>query len=288
MASKLRRAAAVLGFGDPLQVPWGDLRFQHVAAIRSRLREEGLAPGTVNCLLHALKGVARAAFRLGLLSGEDLARIREVEPLRYARELAGRALTADEVKALIRVCVKDRRTQGRRDAALLSVLFATGMRRSEVVALALEDYDRETGALLLHGKGDRERKVYLAGQAKAAFDGWLDVRGESPGSVFVPITKGGSIDLRPVTDQWVYACLRRRARQAGVKRFSPHDLRRTFTTLMLERGADLLTVSRFVGHANVETTRRYDRRGEVAKRKLAQMVDTPSGEEAAHAGTPGA
>lgn len=280
MLCKLDRAAEVLGYTDAIAVPWAELRFQHVSAVRTRLHECGLAPATVNCTLAALKGVARAAFNLGLISVEEHQRIRDVKDLRYERELTGRALTDEEVRALFRVCAKDERAQGQRDAAMLALLLATGLRRSELVGITLDDYHQEGGELLVRGKGDKERTVYLSGRPKATLDAWLAVRGAEPGALFVPIDQLGAIapGLGPFTPEALYNTLRLRARKAKVKRFSPHDLRRTFISNLLAAGGDLSVVSRFVGHASVRTTARYDRRGEDAKRALADLVALPSAE----------
>lgn len=283
MGRKLDRAANALGYPDAFSAPWGDLRFQHVTAVRTRLQEEDLAPSTVNCILHALRGVARAAYNLGLIESEEYRKIKDVKLMRFHRELAGRALSVDEVRRLFRACARDRRPQGRRDAALLEVFYATGVRRSEIVGIELADYNPDTGELLVHGKGDRERVVYIAGHARNSLDEWLTIRGDEPGALFVPINHGGNLSIRPMTPEAVYNRLRKRAFQAGVKRFSPHDLRRTFTTTLLEAGADPLTVSRFVGHANIQTTLRYDRRGEEAKRQLAELVQMPNEECFTHA-----
>jgi len=102
------------------------------------------------------------------------------------------------------------------------------------------------------------------------FGGW-----GLPGPLLLPIAKGGKIAIRRMTDQAVYLALRKRARQAKVKVFSPHDLRRTFASEMLDAGADIATVQKMMGHADPATTARYDRRGEEAKRKAASLLHFP-------------
>lgn len=104
---------------------------------------------------------------------------------------------------------------------------------------------------------------------------WLAVRGDVPGSLFLPVNKGGRIQHRAMTDQAVYAMLRRRAEQAGVKEFSPHALRRTFVGDLLERGVDMATVQKLAGHASVTTTGRYDRRPETVKKQAARKLHFP-------------
>jgi len=275
MLSKLNRVAGLLGHTNALSVPWAELRFQHVAAVRSKLQEENLAAATVNATLAGLKGVARAAFNLGLMSGEDLERIRSVRPVRGEKLLAGRALTRDEVSALLRACVRRDGAGGARDAALIALMSAGGLRRAEVVALDRADYDAEKGELVVRGKGDKERMLYVTGGAARALTDWLERRGDEEGALFQPVSKGGRVLRRRMTDQAVYNALVKRARQAKVRRFSPHDLRRTFVSNLLDAGADVVTVQQLAGHANVQTTARYDRRGEEAKRRAVELVDTP-------------
>ena len=278
MTYKLGTAAKALGYSDPFATPWADLRFQHVMAVRSQLQESGLAPATINAILAALKGVARAAFNLGMLSGDDFERIRSVKPVAGTREPAGRMLSNKELNRLMRAC-KDAGASGYRDAAILALLYGCGLRRSEVAAADLVDLSIDdsgwSGSLCVHGKGNRERRAYLNHETVEYLRGWLRHRGEEPGPLFCPINKGGRIVLRRITDQAVYGALQRRAEIAGILGITPHDLRRTFASNLLDSGADISVVQKLMGHANVQTTIGYDRRGESALRQAAGMLFVP-------------
>src|SRR5262249_46465524 len=146
----------------------------------------------------------------------------------------------------------------------------------EAVALDLNDYDREAGSLKIRsGKGNKDRMAYLITGADKLIEDWLSVRGAEPGSLFVRIDKGNKITTARLTDQAVMVIMRRRALSAGVDAFSPHDLRRTFISDLLDGGADISTVQQLAGHANVQTTARYDRRGEAVKKRAAGLLKVP-------------
>jgi len=278
---KLDKVARWLGYPNALAAPWGDLRLQHVVAVRARLLEEGRAPKTVNGTLHALRGVARAALNLGLLPKAEYERLFEVEPARGDRPLPGRALKTREIERLLWACVKHANAKGYRDAALLALLYATGLRRAEVVALDLADFDPESGGLLVRrGKGNKQRRLWVSGGCRAVLQDWLTHRGQKPGPLFLPINKCGRIEARRMTDQAVYNILKLRATEARIEAFSPIDLRRTFATRLLESGVDALTVQKLMGHAEVTTTFAYDRRegedqGDEAARRAVGLLDAP-------------
>ena len=101
------------------------------------------------------------------------------------------------------------------------------------------------------------------------------MRGQQSGPLFTRIGKGNRLTNERLTTQAVYVILKKRAAQAGVKPFSPHDMRRTIVGELLSRGADIATVAKMAGHSDVKTTARYDRRPEKAKRKAASLLHYP-------------
>jgi integrase len=277
MASSLDLIAGLLTSYrcDMRTLDWAALRYSHTAAIRATLAEL-YAPATANKMLAALRGVLREAWRLGLVSAEEYHRAADIPSVRGTTLPRGRALDRGELRALFAACAADATAAGQRDAALLAVLYGCGLRRSELVALDVDDYDPQTGALRVRsGKGNKARLSYASDGGRAALDVWISARGLAPGPLFCPVNKGGKIIVRRITDGATRKILRKRAAEGGVPHFSPHDLRRTMIGDLLDAGADISTVQRLAGHANVSTTARYDRRGEAAKRKAAQLLDVP-------------
>lgn len=108
-----------------------------------------------------------------------------------------------------------------------------------------------------------------------ALSDWLSARGMEPGPLFLPVNKAGKIGTKRLTNQAIYNMLRKRALEAGLTRFSPHDLRRTFVSDLLDAGADIATVAKMAGHASMQTTARYDRRPEEAGRLLHVPYNRP-------------
>lgn len=254
-------------------LPWPALRYEHTQALRAKVVAT-YAPRTANRHLAALRGVLREAWRLGLLSAEDYHRATDLPSVRVETLPAGREVDAGELRALFQAC--DASPIGARDAALLTLLYGAGLRRAEAVALQLEDFNPKDGALKVRaGKGRKERMVYATNGGLSALKAWLEVRGSAPGPLLCPVAKGGRVVLAGMTGTAVHQRLQALGKKAGVDTFSPHDLRRTFISRLLDSGADLSTVQRLAGHANVATTQAYDRRGEVTKRKAAELLHVP-------------
>lgn len=276
MGQVLDVVAGILSSGrvTAAALPWPALRYQHTQAVRAALAAR-YAPATANKALAALRGVLGECFRLGLVSAEDHARAADLRNVKGESAPRGRALKPGELVALFGAC--DATTaQGARDAAILAVLFGAGLRRAEAVALDLADFDSATGELRVrNGKGKKARTVWATNGARDALLAWLDVRGPQPGPLLLGIDKGETVRPGRITDGALYQIVARIQRAAKVKPWSPHDARRTYITSLLAAGNSIAVVQKLAGHASVNTTARYDRSDEDAKRRAAETLHVP-------------
>ncbi len=218
------------------QIEWHELRAHHVEWIRQALTERGVAPSTVNVTLSALKGIARKARNLNLMSSDEYDRIRDVRGAKGEREPAGRSASAGEIEALVRACLRDRTPAGIRDVAMLGVLYIGGIRRAELVGIQFGDYTPDPPTVRIKAKGNKHRSVPLTAAAATAVDDWLRVRGDFPGALFVPLSQRGAIAGTSMTGRAISKVLVKRVGQAGVEHLSPHDLRRTFVVMCTNCG----------------------------------------------------
>ncbi|NEP10891.1 MAG: site-specific integrase [Symploca sp. SIO2C1] len=274
MRQSLNAIASMLSNGecDHLTLNWAALKYEHTVAVQGVLIER-YEPATAQKMMCALRRVLREARKLRLIENEIYEAAVDLPPIKSTKNLRGRALSQDEIAALLEVCRDDPTTQGIRDAALIGILRGAGLRRAEVVKLKLSDFKPDTSALEVRGgKGGKDRTVYLPDGAISLVEDWLKVRGNEPGSLLCPIRKTGKIELRQMTPQAVLLIVQKRAQQAGVESFSPHDFRRTFCSDLLDAGIDIVTVQKLAGHASPVTTAKYDRRGEDVKRRAVQKL----------------
>jgi integrase/recombinase XerD len=200
--------------------------------------------------MSAVRGLHRFAAREGLAPDDPG---RDVRPPAPPKRLP-KALAVDQVERILAVPGDD--PLGLRDRALLEFLYGTGARISEAVGLAVDDLDEAT--VILHGKGGRTRLVPLGRYARAALDAYL-VRsrpglaagGRGTPAVFLN-ARGG-----PLSRQSAWTVLHRAAGTAGVPGVSPHTLRHSYATHLLDGGADVRVVQELLGHASVTTTQVY-------------------------------
>lgn len=277
MAQSLNVIATILGMDNYMAVPWGEVRYNVSQAVRTRLGEDYSA-ATANRHLSALRGVLKEAWRLGYMTAEDYQRAIDLKPIKgskVSQAEAGRHLDSGEIKGLIDACY-DGTNAGVRDAAIIAVGYGCGLRRSEIASLDLTDYDTDKEALLIRaGKGNKERVAYLPGGATSALKAWLSIRGDAAGPLFYSSRRGDHIETKGLTDQAIYNILASRGQLAGIKHFTPHDLRRTFAGDLLDAGEDISTVQKMMGHSNANTTAGYDRRDAKSKKKAASKLHVP-------------
>ncbi|WP_387492640.1 tyrosine-type recombinase/integrase [Photorhabdus sp. RM96S] len=266
--------ARMIGYQDLGDCAWSALRRHHVQAVLEMLRDAGKAPATINTYLSALKGVALEAWTMKQLDTDSFQHIKQVRSVKGSRLPKGRALDKKEIRALFFTCETDRSSRGLRDAAIMGVLLGCGLRRSEVVALSYENIICREQALKVRGKGNKERLSYMPASTWERLMKWVEeVRGDYPGPLFPRIRRFDDVTNNRMSDQAIYHILDTRRVEAGLDKFAPHDLRRTFASALLDNGEDLITVKDAMGHASVATTQKYDRRGDERLKKASQRLD---------------
>jgi len=253
-------------------VDWSKLDYEIILMLLSDLSEEGKSPATINVYLSALKGVAKEAWRKKLISVEDYQHIKEIKRIKGTRSIKGRALDLDELNQLIDYCMQQEGVIAMRDAAVIALVYGAGLRRHEAAGLLLSDLNIKEGFIKVLGKGNKERINALHDRNLDILHVWLDERGFAPGPLFLRARKGNRLINEPISGQTIYDIIIRRYKEAGLNRLTPHDLRRTFATKLLENGEDVFLVQDLMGHSSVETTKNYDRRDEKAKTKAAKAL----------------
>ena len=222
------------------------------------LREEGLATASAARAMSAVRGLHRFAAREGLAFADAAADVRPPAPPKRLPK----ALDVDQVTRLL--AVADDTPLGLRDKALLEFLYGTGARISEAVGAAIDDLDLgDIPSAVLHGKGGRTRVVPVGDYAKGALDAYLvrgrpalAANGTGTPAIFLNV-RGGQLSR-----QSAWTILHRAARAAGLPvdgphAVSPHTLRHSYATHLLDGGADVRVVQELLGHASVTTTQVY-------------------------------
>jgi site-specific recombinase XerD len=264
-----RHAGEFLAFLAERGVDW---RRPDRAAVRSylaTLADRGLAPASVAGRLSATRSFYRHALRQGTIDADPLAGVRA--PRRPSR--LPRVLTVDEAATLVeapsRTAVRDE-ALARRDAAMLELLYATGMRISELAGLTLDRVDVGRRRLRVIGKGNKERELLFGAPAARALGHYLEVA--RPVLAARAVDRAGSAVFlnaagTPLTARGARNVLGRWAAAIGAPtKTSPHTLRHSFATHLLEGGADLRVVQELLGHANLQTTQVYTHLSDAALR----------------------
>jgi integrase/recombinase XerD len=253
-------ADALAAGRDPAAAAPADVS-RHLAG----LRRSGLAARSVARHLVALRGFYRHLLQLGERGDDPTAGL---APPKQMRKLP-RVLREAEVEALL-AAPDTGKPLGRRDKAMLELLYATGLRVSELVGLELAQLRLDVGFLLAWGKGGKERAIPVGEQAESCLRRYLaqgrpELAEGRHERVFV------NYRGLPLTRQGCWKIIAAYGRSVGVSRLSPHVLRHSFATHLLEHGADLRAVQMMLGHASISTTQIYTH---IHAQRLRQLYDS--------------
>ncbi|PIQ97037.1 MAG: site-specific tyrosine recombinase XerD [Nitrospinae bacterium CG11_big_fil_rev_8_21_14_0_20_56_8] len=243
-----------------------ELGLADLRAYLLELRGSGLSPATVSRNLSSLKTFFRFLVNENHLKDNQMEILESPRSWRKLPEV----LSVNEVETLMSLAKPDT-PQGIRDQAMLEVLYATGLRVSELVGLKFSDFDMRAGFLRSMGKGSKERVVPLGDLAREAVERYIQsarpvlLKRHSAAELF--LTRRG----RPMTRQGFWKILKSYVRRAGINRaVSPHTLRHAFATHLLERGADLRSVQMMLGHSDISTTQIYTH---IMRERMREMHD---------------
>jgi integrase/recombinase XerD len=249
-------------------------RRRELAALRQRdltdfiggLREQGLGPRSQARAIHAVRGFYRYLVREGVIDTDPMENLRAPRAFRALP----RYLTPAQVEGLLKA--PDVETPlGLRDRAILEVMYATGLRVSELISLSAESLDMDLGIARVFGKGRKERLVPLGREARRWVERYVaEARGHLTRKRSAPVlfvsNRGGKLSR-----MGLWGIVRRHAVTAGVERvLTPHVLRHSFASHLLERGADLRSLQAMLGHADISTTQIYTH---VTRERLRQLYD---------------
>lgn len=237
---------------------WGKTQKDHLLLFSIKQRERGVSAKSLNRYLVSIRN-----FYAYLKTHKHIERdeTQHVDLPKLGRKLP-KFLTLPEVEALLNQAEQSFKTKSdpkqARYYTMLQLLYATGLRVSELVSLKTNDLNLQSGYVVVMGKGSKERYVPVGSVAIEALDEFLNgfrpslIKGKT--SKFVFVSTGG----KPITRQSFWNYLKRVALAAGIKKnISPHVLRHSFATHLLENGADLRSVQMMLGHADISTTQIY-------------------------------
>jgi integrase/recombinase XerD len=227
---------------------------------RGKRNDPGLAPNSLRRRAAALKGFFRFAYGEGLIPFDVAAHVDLPRPSRLLPE----TLTVAETEALLEAAGgDDGEPHGLRDRALLELIYAAGLRISEAIGLDREDLSIDGAFVRVIGKGDKERLVPVGDVALDWLNRWI----AGPRAALLRLghvepSRGGALFLGDrggrLARQQAWAAVKRAASRAALaERVSPHTLRHSFATHLLEGGADLRIVQELLGHASISTTQLY-------------------------------
>ncbi len=282
MLGALRRLAARFsdGLHDETTFPWELLVDRDLTQLMWSTVADGFSMATAARDASALRVMLQCCQRAGLLTYEQYRDAIDFDAKGGTpRPPAGRYLSTPELARVLHACMHgpgNAQTQIR-DAALIMFLAGSGPRRMEVEHVQLQDVHAEEFRVWLgRTKGGAARDAWLHPSAMQALERWLQVRGDAPGALFVPLSRTGRplVEHGALSSFQIWKIVRARGAQAGIPGLTPHDMRRFLISHLLPT-TDVTLVARIVGHARISTTAKYDRRPQQHMRDAVATLTLP-------------
>lgn len=278
----MKQLAEELGFpvcdrsGHPLkveQLPWHMLTSDRVTTLTDAWAESGLTKNTTSLRLYVVKGISRACFMRHLIGAHQYMMLKEIKAPGGENLIGrGREVGNEWRDALLKHCLEDERIQGLRDAAMIALLFGSGIRRAEAASLKVETVNLQDAEFQIKAKGGHASLVPMSPLAVKHLTAWLEVRNKflgPKGAVFCRILKNGRLLKTGIKPDTIYRLMMERSLNAGLPYLiRPHDARRTMATRIINDVGELAAQSA-LRHKNLSTTKIYDMR---AREKVKQIL----------------
>jgi integrase/recombinase XerD len=305
--SQLRSIGQRMGWSsEDIATRFQSIDYQTAMQIRAMLVSARCSARSINRAMTAIKGIVKIAVILGKVDQLQSLQIQSITNLKHG-EYKGSALSAEQATALLVVLKNANTALEIRNAAITTVLLGTGLRRSEVCMVKLQQLKPEERTLFVaKGKGNKTRTVFLPQWVFPFLERWLLLRGKQQGYLFCGVGMqhnhaAGSTqkkEFSPVSRQdstllsrlnavprvvplqvdsaldssTIYRIVQSLTKAIGLEDISPHDLRRTFITRLLEQNVDINTVRQMAGHASIATTTIYDKRDQRFMKHAAETL----------------
>ncbi|MCF2949263.1 tyrosine-type recombinase/integrase [Paraglaciecola aquimarina] len=272
--SQLNKIADIMEWPpDSREQMFHQVDYQIACRIKVELAQQGSSGKTINRAMSTIRNIVKVAVLMGVIPENQLIQLSSIKHEK-SPQYQGNPLNATQVMALLSYLDLDKSVVGFRNKAIFGLLLGAGLRRSELVALKLNDLTLAENRLIVQkGKGNKRRIAFLPDWCVERLHTWLLLRGNEGEYLFNPVNRTKRINIKlGITTETIYQLVRSVSNHVGLNNLSPHDLRRTFITRLLEQDVDLNTVRQMAGHADISTTIIYDKRDQAVMQKAAAKL----------------
>lgn len=273
--SILNTFAELLGVRHWMNIAWSEFDLSWLELVKTTMMGNGRTADTINAILSMLKGVALHAWKLSLIDDRRYILIFQTKGIPTSSVSKLRSPNSQEIKILFDQCLVDRRLQGLRDAAIIALISACGLSRSEVVKIGFYDVSFAERSIRIFGRNGKERIIFPPPRVWKIIMEWIiGGRGNDEGALFCRIRKNAMVLPKSyLTSQTVYLIVQQLLLLTGVQKFSPKDLRKSFVSYLFEQDESIKAIASTVGHSDTRSTLIYDLRPSAIQKMPSREID---------------